>query len=197
MLTEVFLGITVAYLLVYGFLYTPNTEYICVFLLIAMHLTTLIALVTDQDKSVELKSLVPETYLGDAATVPIRVICMLAVALQLIASIILGNIYAKLCYYQSATAATNGHTLVNLETAQNRADKRTLFQLMVGETCVILALIAATSPLVKEWLPVPTNVMTLGLLFSLAGASICIYMAKDLGVRLTNLYPDLAMHTTT
>lgn len=198
------MGIIVAYLLVYSYLFTPNTEFICVFLLIVMHLSTLIAMATDKnvENSVKLSSIVDKRFLDfldDAADVPLRVICMLALALQLVASIVLGNIYGKLCYYQSAFGATNGHTLVDLETAQNRTDKRTVFQLMIGETCVILALIVLTSPIVevKRWVEHHTNLMTLGILYALGGASLCIYMASDLGVRLSNLYPDLAMQVTT
>ena len=210
MQTEVLVGIIVAYLLVYSYLFTPNTEFICVFLLIVMHLSTLIAMATDKniDKSTTLSSIVDKRFLGDAAAdVPLRVICMLALALQLVASIVLGNIYGKLCYYQSASGATNGHTLVDLETDQNRIDKRTVFQLMIVETCVILVLIVLTSPMVevkrwvenhskvevKSWVENHSNVMILGILYAFAGASFCIYMANDLGVRLSNLYPDLAM----
>jgi len=93
MQTEVFVGIIVAYLLVYSYLFTPNTEFICVFLLIVMHLSTLIAMATDKniDKSTTLSSIVDKrflVFLDDATDVPLRVICMLALALQLVASIV-------------------------------------------------------------------------------------------------------------
>jgi hypothetical protein len=191
---EVLLGVVASYLMVYGFLYTPNTEFICIFLLNVVHLTAILALVTDAAPPPGDVTLVPETALTDPVTLPLRVICILAVTLQLVATIITSIIYAQMYGDQKIRGNEGkGPPLVDVETDQNKADKRNLFQLMIGVSVLLFGWIAYMNYYRKA---LPSNFMALLTLFSLGGASLCVYMANDLGVRLSNVHTDLVYRYT-
>ena len=180
-------GLFVAYVLVYTFLYFPNSEYTCFFLLVVIHCFFMAGVYLEKIKFAF--KVLPFSLLFWEGTLDLQYVFYLCMILLIVASGLVAMIYRKL---------HNNNVPVDLGSSRNDMERDNIKRIMIIETLYLFGLcflMHQDSKKVLSWIERNDmyNILYLTCLGGVIMSCLCVYLANDLGIKTSVLAKQTAL----
>ena len=170
----IYLSLFTTYLLCFLFLYSTNTEYLCLILLLLLNLFLLLFFyyhfIINKNSFLPTITMIPYMILGWNGKIPLYVIFLITWSLLFIANTMLINTYRKL---HSKFSSMNS---IDLGSLKHYNDKNYLKLFMIITTLLLFILITLSF----TNLPLDNNIKLLLSILSLVISSICIFLSNKI-----------------